>query len=144
MTRATYRVMAIESIEKGVGVGVRDILREDRFFVMDMRMGQTARPDFILAGTVLDFPDFSISAGAILPFPEKVAGRLLKLRENPRFSEGFRQSAAAIDPDDEAQLAVMFVEAGKHAGMTKLVRYAKPEAESPGEPSKRKEPRHGR
>jgi len=126
MTGAAYRVMTIESIESGVGVGVRDILRDVRFFVMDKLVGKTVRPDFILAGTILDLPEFSITTGAVLPFPEKVAGLLPGLRQKTGFSEGFRQSAAAINPNDEALLAATLIVTSKEAGLTGRVRYENP------------------
>jgi hypothetical protein len=126
MTSAAYRLMAIESIERGVGVGVRDILRDARFFVMDKMLGKTVRPDFILAGTILDLPEFSVTTGAVLPFPDKVSGLLPGLRQKPGFSEGFRQSAAAINPNDEALLAVTLIVTSKEAGLTGRVRYVDP------------------
>ena len=111
---------------RGVGAGVRDILRESRFFVMDKMIGKTVRPDLILAGTILDLPEFSVTTGAVLPFPEKVAGLLPGLRQKPGFSEGFRRSTAAIDPNDEALLALTLIVTSKETGLTERVRYENP------------------
>lgn len=67
MQRATYSLFIVESVERGLGVTVRDLRSNETILVVDMGFGSTAQPGLVLATRLLRHDGFAITGGAALP-----------------------------------------------------------------------------
>jgi hypothetical protein len=82
MRHARYCVFAVEEVERGVGVRVRDLLRDEPLFLVDVGFGSTARPGLILAGRVMAPEGISMTTGAVLPVGELPAAERDRLLQS--------------------------------------------------------------
>jgi hypothetical protein len=57
----------VESVERGLGVTVRDLRSHETILVVDMGFGSTAQPGLVLATRLLQHDGFAITGGAALP-----------------------------------------------------------------------------
>jgi hypothetical protein len=92
MQKAVYSLFVVESVMRGFGVTVRDLLSNETIVIVDMGFGSTAKPGLIFASRLLFHEGFAMTGGAALPI-----GVL---------PEGQRQSvtkmlAKAATPDDD-------------------------------------------
>jgi len=69
--KAWYSVFEITSTEFAVGVGLRDLLKQQDFFMMDTNFGRSARAGYLLATRVMPYGDYLTSGGAALPMANK-------------------------------------------------------------------------
>ena len=66
MQRAVYSVYEVEAVHRGVGVTVRDLLSSQSLLVVDMGLGSTGKPGFVLATRLLFQEGFAMTSGAPL------------------------------------------------------------------------------
>lgn len=68
LTGAYHSVFVVESVERGVGVEVRDAFRGDNHFVLDLGFSTTASPGAVMATRII-VPEgtFAMTTGAGLP-----------------------------------------------------------------------------
>jgi hypothetical protein len=67
MQRAVYSLFVVESVIRGFGVTVRDILSNKSVVIVDMGFGSTAEPGLIFASRLLFHEGFTMTGGAALP-----------------------------------------------------------------------------
>jgi hypothetical protein len=67
MQQAIYSLFVVESVIRGFGVTVRDLLSNETILVVDMGFGSTAKPGLVFASRLLFYEGFSITGGAALP-----------------------------------------------------------------------------
>lgn len=67
MQNAIYSLFVVESVVRGFGVTVRDLLSNKTILIVDMGFGDTAQPGLVLASRVLFHEGFAMTAGAALP-----------------------------------------------------------------------------
>jgi len=67
MQHAVYSLYIVESVERGLGVTVRDLRSDERLLVVDMGFASTAQPGLVLASRMLPHDGFWITGGAALP-----------------------------------------------------------------------------
>lgn len=67
MQHAIYSLFVVESVERGLGVMVRDLLSNEVLLVVDMGFGSTAQPGLLFASRLLFHDGFSMTGGAALP-----------------------------------------------------------------------------
>jgi hypothetical protein len=67
MQSATYAVVAVLSVEPGVGCHVRNLFTEETWLLVDIGFSQTAQPGAIIATRLLDFGSYVATGGAALP-----------------------------------------------------------------------------
>jgi hypothetical protein len=67
MQHAIYSLFVVESVERGLGVTVRDLLSNEVLLVVDMGFGSTAQPGLVFASRLLFHDGFSMTGGAALP-----------------------------------------------------------------------------
>ncbi len=67
MQHATYSIFFVESVIRGVGVTVRDILSEATLLIIDMGFASTAVPGALFASRLLRHEDFAMTGGAAIP-----------------------------------------------------------------------------
>ncbi len=67
MQKAVYSLFVVESVMRGFGVSVRDLLSNESIVIVDMGFGSTAKPGLIFASRLLFHEGFSMTGGAALP-----------------------------------------------------------------------------
>jgi len=67
MQRAIYSLFVVESVERGLGVTVQNLLSNEVLLVVDMGFGSTAQPGLVFASRLLPHDGFSMTGGAALP-----------------------------------------------------------------------------
>jgi hypothetical protein len=67
MRQARYSLFAVEAVERGVGVHVRDLLRDEILFVVDVALSETAPLGMIMAGRVMAPDGIAMTTGTALP-----------------------------------------------------------------------------
>ena len=67
MQKAVYSLFVVESVMRGFGATVRDILSNKSIAIVDMGFGDTAQPGLIFASRLLFHEDFVMTGGAALP-----------------------------------------------------------------------------
>ncbi len=67
MQQAIYSLFVVESVIRGFGVIVRDLLSNETILVVDMGFGSTAQPGLLFASRLLFHEGFAITGGAALP-----------------------------------------------------------------------------
>ncbi|MGP0064457.1 MAG: SEC-C domain-containing protein [Isosphaeraceae bacterium] len=127
---AYYSIFRVESVERGVGVKVRDALRGNEAFMMDIGLGNSAQIGVTFASRVIPFEGFLMSGGASLPL-----GILDKPEDAEELAKALTHSTdpTRIGPLREADLAAMVIRASMKVGSTSRIRY-----ETPGESSSRR------
>src|SRR5262245_32384741 len=65
MTQAYYSLFQITDVEKGVGVTVQDLLRDETGFVVDIGFGNTAQRHLILASRIIPIEGFLTTSGPV-------------------------------------------------------------------------------
>jgi hypothetical protein len=67
MLNAIYSLFVVESVERGLGVIVRDLISQKVFLLVDLGFGSTAQTGLVFASRILHLDGFSITGGAALP-----------------------------------------------------------------------------
>jgi hypothetical protein len=67
MQHAIYSLFVVESVERGLGVTVRDLRSNESVLVVDMGFGSTGQPGLVLASRMLPHDGYSMTGGAALP-----------------------------------------------------------------------------
>jgi hypothetical protein len=120
--QAWYSLFAVESVERGVGVQARDLLRDEPQFLVDIGFGSTASAGMVLATRVMAPEGIVMTTGAALP-----AGELSEA-EQARFLE---QTLAkfkgadfrALPPARAAELSATLIRACLRRGAAERIRY---------------------
>ncbi|HIE00433.1 MAG TPA: hypothetical protein EYP59_09110 [Thiotrichaceae bacterium] len=71
MSQSYYSMFTIEEVYPEQGATIRDRLRNNQLFLMDIGIGKGGMPGMLFAGRVLPFADFYMSSGAIIPLQDK-------------------------------------------------------------------------
>jgi hypothetical protein len=125
MTRAYYSLFEVVEVERGVGVTVRDLLRNETGFIVDVGFGNTARRHWMVATRVIPMDDFLMTGGAGLPVDAATTSRIVKeLKQANLHPDTF--DFKQITPRQEADLAALIIRACRSAGMTSRIAYAEP------------------
>ena len=136
MTRAYYSLFKVVEVERGIGVGVRDILRDETGFIVDVGFGNSAEPHLMLATRVIPMEGFLTTGGAAIPVDpsagKRISSELTRSHLNPETFDFQR-----ITPRQEAELAALVIRACRSAGMSAHVAYAEPGSPAPPDPSAR-------
>jgi hypothetical protein len=120
MQEARYSVFAVEETAPGVGVQVRDILRDESLFLVDIGFSQTADPGLVLAGNVISLPGLTMTTGAMLPVDHTILEDLLThlpVHFATATIEQFRQ----LSPKDQSELAGSVIRACLAGGAASYV-----------------------
>jgi len=96
MSAARYSLYQIREVVGGLGVGVADLLRHGNPpFIVDMGLGQTAEPGYVLAGRVLPFDTFAMTTGAGLPVDADTLQTLVTRIKSRMDSDGYLDHLSA-------------------------------------------------
>lgn len=148
MQDVRFSLFAVEERVPAIGVHVRDLLRDETLFLVDLGFGESANPGLVLAGNVISLPELSMSTGAMLPVDRAMVEDLVQQlpgRLSIAAAEQFRQLSAA----EQAELAGFVMRACLAEGAASQVqaRDVQPALRSPGvhwssEPATRRHPRN--
>jgi len=67
MQHATYSLCLVESVVRGVGVNVRDILSQETFLIVDIGLSSTVHPGLFFLSRILHYDGFASTGGAAIP-----------------------------------------------------------------------------
>ena len=143
MTEAYYSLFQITEVERGVGVTVQDLLRDETGFIVDIGFGNTAQRHLILASRIIPIEGFLTTGGAALPV-DPAAGRRIfdELRRMKQTPETF--DFKRISSLQEAELAALVIRICLSSGMSSHVAYAEPGGQTRSPTGPAEAPRPGR
>ena len=104
MQHARFSVFAVEEAVPGIGVQVRDLLRDEALFLVDIGFSETATPGLVLAGNVVSLPGLSMTTGAMLPVDRTIVEDLVQ-RLPGRFSTATVGQFRQLSAKDQSELA---------------------------------------
>jgi len=110
MQAARFSVFAAEEAVPGIGVQVRDLLRDEPLFLVDIGFSQTAGPGLVLAGNVISLLGLTMTTGAMLPVNRTILEDLLQQLPT-RFATATIGQFRQLSPNDQAELAVCVIHA---------------------------------
>jgi hypothetical protein len=125
MTHAYYSLFQITDVERGVGVSVQDILRDEPGFIVDVGMGSSAQRHMGLATRIIPMDGFLATGGAGLPLDAPAAKRvldeLIRTNQTPDTLDFH-----AITRRQEADIAALIIRTALAAGIGSRIVYAEP------------------
>lgn len=126
MQHAIYSLFIVESVERGLGVTVRDLLSNDVLLMVDMGFGRTAQPGLVFASRLQLYDGFSMTGGAALPIG------VVPAEKRDAVTKGMSALAA---PDDDGRFdpASLIRECLKK-GSSSHVQYQEPTGKIVGQP----------
>lgn len=127
MTHAYYSLFQVTEVVRGVGIGVRDLLRNETGFIADIGFGNSAQPHLMVATRIIPIEDFFMTGGAGLPVDASAARRIVSALNRTGFNPAtfdFRR----ITPRQEAEVAALIIRECRSTGMTSHIVYAEPGA----------------
>jgi hypothetical protein len=143
MTQAYYSLFQITDVERGVGVTVQDLLRDETVFIMDIGFGSSAQRHWMVATRIVQVEGFLMTGGAGLPVDAAAARRifneLMKMNQTPETFDFKR-----ISPLQEAELAALMIRTRLSSGMSSHIAYAEPSGQARSLPSRSEVVRFGR
>jgi hypothetical protein len=122
---ARYSVYAVEGTEPGVGVQLRDLLRDELLFVMDVGFSQSASRDLVLAARLFAPEGIWQTTGAALPIG------VVPLAKRPLFLTPIRTQFKGVDfhhvtPEKSSELATFMIRLCLEAGAMENVQFQPP------------------
>jgi hypothetical protein len=123
MLRAYYSLVQIVDVERGVGVSVHDVLRDEPGFLVDIGFSATARQGMLMATRVIPSDGFLTTGGAAIPvLPEAVPSIRKQLERTFAPDTDFTH----LSPAQEADLAALLIRNSLAAGASSRIAYAEP------------------
>ena len=110
MQAARFSVFAVDEAAPGIGVHVRDLLRDEPLFLVDIGFSQTAGPGPVLAGNVISLPALSMTTGAMLPVDRTILEGLLQQLPK-RFATATVGQFRQLSPHEQSELAGFVIHA---------------------------------
>ncbi|MDY3552287.1 hypothetical protein R5W24_001367 [Gemmata sp. JC717] len=136
-----FSVFAVEAVESGVGVGVRDLLRDTTTFLADVGLGTSGRVGMVFAMRVMVADGIGMTTGAAL-----LVGKLPKSTRAELVAD-IRETFAGIDfhklaPEEASDFAAAVLRTCLDDGAGERTSYIAPEEIAP--PARRPPPRRRR
>ena len=123
MRQARFSLVEVEASEPGVGVQVRDVLRDESLFIVDVGFSSTARPRMVLAARIMAPAGITMTTGAALPFSTlSVAERARVLQEVTTILGGadFRDVSA----EKASEVTTLIIRTCLQKGAAEKIRYS--------------------
>lgn len=130
LRQARFSLFVVESAESGVGVHVRDLLRDEPRFLVDVGLSRTAAVGMVLAARVMTADGIGMTTGAALPVG------VLSSAERTRFVEGVKASLPGTDfgklsPKEAGELAATVIRTCLRHGAAERIAYVEPGSGNP-------------
>jgi hypothetical protein len=125
LRQARYSLVVVESAEPGVGVHVRDLLRDEPLFLVDVGFSQTASIGMVLSARVMAPDGIGMTTGAALPVG------VLSPTERTRFLDGLKATFKGMDfgnlsPEEASELAATIIRTCLRQGAAERIAYVEP------------------
>jgi len=125
MRQMRYSLFAVEATEPGVGVHVRDLLRDEPLFLVDVGFSRTASVGMVLAARVMAPEGIGMTTGAALPVG------VLSPAECGRFLAGLKATFKGMDfgnlsPEEASELAATVIRTCLQQGAAERIEYVEP------------------
>lgn len=130
MRQARFSLFAVESTEPGVGVHLRDLLRKESLFIVDVGFSHSATVGLVLAARVVAPDGIAMTTGAALPIGVLTAAVRAQFLQglNSLFEGDFRQ----LSPERVSDLAATIIRTCLQQGAAEHIRYIEPKGASGG------------
>ncbi|MDB5308199.1 MAG: hypothetical protein JWO38_2401 [Gemmataceae bacterium] len=125
LKKARFSLFVVESTEPGVGVHVRDLLRDELLFLVDVGFGQTAPAGLVLAARIMAPEGIGMTTGAALPVG------VLSPDERARFLDGLKATSRGMDFGDlsteqASAFTTTVIRTSLRQGAAERIRYVEP------------------
>lgn len=129
LRQARYSLLVVESAEPRVGVHVRDLLRDEPLFLVDVGLGSTAAAGMVLAGRVMAPEGIGMTTGAALPVG------VLSAAERARLLDGLKATFKGMNfrnlsPEEAGELAATIIRTCLRQGAAERIAYVEPGGDS--------------
>ena len=123
MLEAYYSLFQAVGVERGVGLTVRDLLRDETHFLADIGLSRTARTGDVFATRVIPLQEqgFLMSGGAGLPVTIRALARISKTLD--RAFDRATTDFTRLTPDQESDLAAPVIRVCLESGMSSRIAY---------------------
>jgi hypothetical protein len=125
LRQARYALIVVERKEFGVGAYVRDLLRDEAFFLTDMGLGSTAPVGMVLAARIMTADGITMTTGAALPaavFSPAERDQLLQRLKAAVHGKDFRD----LTPAEAGDLAATLIRTCLQQGAAERIAYIEP------------------
>jgi hypothetical protein len=124
---AQYSLFVVESAESGVGIHVRDLLRDETRFLIDIGLGSTAAVGMVLAARVMTPDGMGMTTGAALPIG------IMDPAERSRLMGRLRVRFPGMDfgnlsPEEASELTAAIIRTCLRRGAAERITYVEPGA----------------
>ena len=128
LRQARFSLFAVESTEPGVGVYLRDLLRDEPLFIVDIGFSRSATVGLVLAARIVAPGGIAMTTGAALPVG------VLTAAGRARFLQGISSLFAGVDfhhlsPEQANNLATTIISV-LTAWPAEHIRYIEPKSPS--------------
>ncbi len=120
MRAVRYGLFAVEGVESGVGVQVRDLLRDESLFLVDIELSRTASPGIVLAGNIVSPAGLSMTTGAMLLVDGGLLDDLVE-QLGQRFESTTVAQFRQLPPGEQSALATLVIRACLASGAAAAV-----------------------
>lgn len=125
LRQSRFSLFAVESVERDVGVLVRDLLRDETLFLVDVGLGQTARVGMVLAARVMAPEGIGMTTGAALSLG------VLNRTRRARLLEDLEQTFGGMDvrnlaPEEASDFAGTVLRTCLAQGAAEGIAYVEP------------------
>jgi hypothetical protein len=143
MRQARFSLFAVESVEPGVGVHVRDLLREEPLFIVDVGFSRSTRAGMVLAARVMAPDGIVCTTGAALPAGVLTAANQATFLQ--AMAAGFKgKDLRHLSPEKASEFTATVIRTCLRQGAAERIEYVEPRdrkwsdhrgARRPGPPS---------
>jgi len=111
--QAFFAIPKVEEVVPGVGVWARDLLRDERFLLVDMGLSQSAVEGGVLATRLLPFERFVMTSGAALPASSECLRAVIEYLEGMEIetdAEGYLRPTRQQEAETGLEITRIFLE----------------------------------
>lgn len=131
MREVRYSLFLVEGVVPGVGVRLRDSLRDERALVVDIGFSRTASAGVVLVGNIISPAGMSMTTGAMLPVDQPILDDLMEQFEK-RFGTTTVGQFRQLPPEEQSELATLVIRCCLAGGAASHVRGEDPAVDSRG------------
>jgi hypothetical protein len=122
---ALYSLFQVRHIIAGLGVTLRDALRDQSVFIVDEGFSRTAVPGAAFAGRIISLPDFSMTTGAALPLDALILDRLIHEIET-RWGRAGTFDLGSLSREEQSEFSAMAIRCALAGDASSRIRYLEP------------------
>jgi SEC-C motif len=131
LRKARYSLYAVESKVPGVGIQIRDLMRDDTQFVMDVGLSRSVRVGSVMAARIMTPDGIGMTTGAGLPAGD------IETTNHINFLEALKvagSNSGSLTPSESSEFAAVVIRTLLSQGAAERVRYENPNPLPPAQP----------